>query len=157
MKRNFIILIGAIVMLFAASSCEKTVEQSNVWEITVGLTPNTDGSLAVGTYNDLIGKFQSTDAVLVYANIEDDTWMAMPGFSYDGEYHYYEFSDDGGFLFIATPSSGYIWTGNFTMDYRIIRIPHYAYTEKKAEGVDHNNYNEVMKAYDLYNTPVIRK
>lgn len=157
MKKFFVILIGAVVMLFVASSCEKTVEQSNVWEVTVGLTPNADGSLAVGAYNDLIGKFQSTDAVLVYAYVDDDAWMAMPGISYDGEYHYYEFSDDGAFLFIATPSSGYIWSGNFTMDYRIIRIPHNAYTQKMAEGVDHNNYNEVMKAYNLYGINTVKK
>ena len=37
MKRNFIILIGAIVMLFAASSCQKLVQQSNVYEIEIDL------------------------------------------------------------------------------------------------------------------------
>lgn len=157
MKRNFIILIGVIVILFAVSSCEKTVEQSDVYEITVELKSNADGTLAVATYNDLAGKFKSTDAVLVYAYVDDDAWMAMPGISYDGEYHYYEFNDDGGFLFMATPSSGYVWTGNFTMDYRIVRIPNIVFTEKKAEGVDHNNYSEVMKAYNLYEGNVIMK
>lgn len=155
MKRNFIILIGAIVMLFTASSCEKTVEQSKVYEISVEMITNADGSVASAVYKELAGEIKSTDAVLAYVLL-DDAWQPMPAF-YDGESYIYAFDDDGYFRFDAFPTNGYVWTGNFKQDYRIIRIPHYAYTEKKAEGVDHNNYNEVMKAYDLYNTPVIRK
>ena len=156
MKKKFIILISAIVMLFAVSSCEKTVEQSDVFEISVEMITNADGSEADGVYKGLAGMFQSTDAVLVYAEVEDGVWLALPGI-YDGAQYSYIFDDNGNFIFGALPKNGYVWTGNFTMYYRIIRIPHFAFTEKKAEGVNHEDYNEVMKAYNLYEAQIHRR
>ena len=83
MKRNFIVLISAIVMLFAASSCEKTVEQSIIYEISVEMITNADGSVAFAFYKELAGKISDTDAVLAYVLL-DDAWQPMPAF-YDGE------------------------------------------------------------------------
>lgn len=156
MKKSFIILIGAIVMLFAVSSCQKTVEQSDVWEISVEMIRNADGSGAAGIYKDLAGKFQSTDAVLVYAEVEEGVWLALPGI-YGGVQYSYVFDDNGNFLFAALPKTGNVWTSNFKMNYRIVRIPHFAFTEKRAEGVNHEDYNEVMKAYNLYESNIIKK
>lgn len=155
MKKNFIVLMSAIVMLFAASSCEKTVEQSSIYEISVEMITNADGSVASAIYKELAGKIGDTDAVLAYVLL-DDAWQPMPAF-YQGESYIYTFDDDGYFRFDAFPNSGYVWAGNFEQDYRIIRIPHYAFTEKKAEGVDHDNYNEVMRAYNLYEGNIIKK
>ncbi|MBQ6276127.1 MAG: hypothetical protein IJK62_05420 [Bacteroidales bacterium] len=155
MKRNFIILIGAIVMMFAASSCQKLVQQSNVYEIEIDLISIANGSAANAVYEGLAGKIKTTDAVLVYGEVDDDIWMALPA-DYQDDTYTYAFDSNGNFVFEVI-YNGYTWTQGETMNYRIIIIPQDVLTEKKAEGVDHNNYNEVMKAYDLYNTPVIRK
>lgn len=143
-------------MLFIASSCEKTVKQSDVYEVQVAMTP-LNGTLAVGEFDDLSNSFYDTDAILVYVSTGDESWMPLPTVDGDEEYTY-ELYNDGVLVFYDEIIYGnLVFTGTFENSYRIIRIPHYAYTQKKAEGVDHNNYNEVMKAYDLYNAPVIRK
>lgn len=156
MKRNFIVLIGAIVMLFAASSCEKTVEQSDVYEVQVTMTLLNE-SLASGEFDGLSNTFSDTDAILVYVSTGDESWMPLPTVDGDEEYTY-ELYNDGVLVFYDEIIYGnLVFTGTFENSYRIIRIPHYAFTEKKAEGVDHNNYNEVMRAYNLYECNVIMK
>ncbi|MBR5982112.1 MAG: hypothetical protein IK025_00115 [Bacteroidales bacterium] len=155
MKRNFTILIGAIVMLFAVSSCQKLVQQSDVYEIEIDLISNADGSAANAIYRELAGKIKSTDAVLVYGEVDDDIWMALPAV-YDGDTYTYAFDSNGNLLF-EVAYNGYTWTQGETMVYRIIIVPKTVLTEKKAEGVDHNNYNEVMRAYNLYEGNVIMK
>ena len=155
MKRIFIVLIGAIVMLFAASSCHKLVQQSNVYEVSVNLISNAYGTGAGANYSGLAGKIKTTDAVLVYGEVDDDIWMSLPA-DYEDDTYTYAFDSNGNFAF-AVVYNGYTWTQGETMNYRIIIIPQSVLTEKKAEGVDHNNYNEVMKAYNLYESNVIMK
>lgn len=143
-------------MLFAASSCEKTVEQSDVYEVQVVMTLQ-DETLAIGEFEGLSNRFSDTDAILVFVSTGDESWMPLPAVDGDEE-HTYELYNDGVLVFYDEIIYGnLVFTRNFENTYRIIRIPHYAYTQKIAEGVDHNNYNEVMKAYDLYNAPIIRK
>ena len=143
-------------MLFAASSCEKAVEQSDVYEIQVTMTPK-NNSLAVGEYEGLCNSFSDTDALLIYVSTGEESWMPLPAVYSDEEYTY-ELYNDGGIVFYDEIIYGnMVFTGSFENSYRIIRIPHFAFTEKKAEGVDHSNYNEVMRAYNLYEAPIIRK
>ena len=155
MKKSFIILIGAIVMLFAVSGCQKLVQQSNVYEFEVNLIPNANGSAASGVYNGLVGIIKPTDAVLVYGEVDADVWSALPTDWVDDTYGYV-FNENGELAFYVT-YNGYTWTQGETMNYRVIIIPQDVLTEKKAEGVNHEDYNEVMKAYNLYESNIIKK
>lgn len=157
MKRCIFLVIGAMIAFVFASGCTKMVTQSYIYEATIQFNDATGKQLATQNYTELKGQFSSSDAVLVYmkiANVSgEDLWMPLP--LIDGTKLYeYAFTDNGIFAFTADAGEGYTWINNFTNTYRIIKIPRSVLVTKSTTALD---YNEVMKDYNLYEAPIIRK
>lgn len=160
MKKSVFFIVGVIVAMFLASGCTKVVTQSTIYEASVAFNDATGKQQSTQSYTELKGQFSQSDAVLVYmkiANVSgDDLWMPLPLIN-GNELFEYAFTDNGIFAFTADAGDGYTWTNNFTNTYRIIKIPRTALVTKSSGSVNTMDYNEVMKEYNLYEAPVIRK
>jgi hypothetical protein len=159
MKRSLFFIVGVVIAMFFATGCTKVVTQSYVYEVTISFDNANGNQLATKAYGDLKGMFCSTDAVLVYMKVDDSTgddlWMPLPFI--EGNFLFeYAFTDNGIFAFTADAGEGYTWTKNFSCTYRIVRIPRVTETSKSTDEVNTNDYNEVMKAYNLYEGNVIK-
>ena len=158
MKRSIFLVIGVMIAFVFASGCAKEATLSTVYEVTITFDDAAGNQLATQAYTELKNQFSPSDAILVYmtvANVSgDDLWMPLP--LIDGsQYYEYAYSDNGIFAFTANAGEDYVWTNVFSKTYRIIKIPRSSLVTKSA--VDFNDYNEVMRAYNLYDAPVVRK
>jgi len=160
MKRCLFFIVGAMIAMFIVSGCTKIVTQSSVHELTITFDNAAGNQLVSKGTPDLCGYFNSSDAVLVYMYIGntsgEDMWMPLPLVN-GNEMYEYGYTDNGIFAFTADAGEGYTWTRNFSNKYRVILIPKTALVTKSTGEVDTNDYNEVMKAYNLYESSVIRK
>lgn len=173
MKKNVTRLLASmffVVGTLALSGCQKEVDLSGyalnghthqVIQTKVKIinaTFNASGrQVAEAQSNELLGLLTRDDAVLVYMNTGQNAsgstwyWTQLP-FT-DNESHGASWSfqiGDSGILYIkAACTEDYHWNNNFTKTFKVIVIPNAVYTEMKAKGVNHNNYNEVAAAYNL--------
>ena len=69
----------------------------------------------------------------------------------------YAYTDSGIFIFNADAGEGNVWTTDFSLKYRVIQIPRTVIASKSMNEIENTDYNTVMKEFDLYNAPVIRK
>lgn len=105
-------------------------------------------------YSGLSGQIGEDDAVLVYTKTNTNAtgtyfyWTAQP-YVENGYSFYYQIGDTGLLYLYADAGEGYTWTGDFQKLIKVIIIPHQVYTDNCAKGVDHNNYEMVVKAYHL--------
>ena len=160
MKKSVFFIVGVIMAMFLASGCKKVVTQSTINEFNVTFS-NVSGKQSVTeSYTGLKGNISSSDAILVYVYFGnasgEDIWMPLPAtvntFLYD-----YAYTDSGIFVFTADAGDGNVWTTDFSLKYRVINIPRTATVSKSTGSVNTMDYNDVMKEYNLYEAPVIRK
>lgn len=159
MKKGLLFIASIIMALVLSSGCTKVVTQSNVYEFNITYSNAADKQSVTGNYTGLNGQISSTDAILVYIYVGntsgEDIWMSLPAhidtYSYD-----YAYTDNGIFVFSADAGEGYTWTKDFTLKYRVIRIPNIAVVSKSIEELRASDYNTVMKELNLYETQVIR-
>lgn len=162
MKRYLFFVIGVMIALVFASGCTKvvTVTQSNVYEFNVTFSNAADKQAVAESYTGLQGKINSSDAILVYVYFGntsgEDIWMPLPA-HVETRFYDYAYTDNGIFVFTADAGDGYTWTGNITLKYRVIQIPKIVMASKSMNEVENTDYNAVMKEFELYNAPVIRK
>ena len=160
MKKSVFFIVGVIVAMFLASGCTKVVTQSTVNEFSITFS-NVSGKQAVTeSYTGLKGTICSTDAVLVYvyfANASgEDIWMPLPA-TVNTTLYDYAYTDSGIFVFNADAGIGNVWTSDFSLKYRVIKIPRTALVSKSTGSVNTMDYNEMMQTYNLYDAPIIRK
>ena len=159
MKRYVFLTIGAMMALLVASGCTKVVTQSSVHEISITFDNAAGNQMASKGYAELENYFHPSDAVLVYMYVGsasgEEMWMPLPMVN-GNELYEYAYTDNGIFAFTADAGEGYTWVNNFSKTYRIILVPRTAIVSKSAVEVDRNDYNSVMKAYNLYECNVIR-
>lgn len=129
------------------------VIQTQVYEFSLTF-PATNQRGSEVLYEGLEGKIGKDDAILVYSKISGVTgWWALPyvlsGISYMYAYDYGTLD-----FYAQCVDDGYILSGSISTKMRVVVIPHEAYAEKFAQGVDHNNYEMVVKAYHLEDSQV---
>ena len=160
MKKSVFFIVGVIVAMFLASGCTKVVTQSTVNEFSITFS-NVSGKQAVTeSYTGLKGSISSSDAILVYIYFGntsgEDIWMPLPA-TINTMFYDYAYTDSGIFVFTADAGNGNVWTSDFSLKYRVIKIPRTALVSKSTSSVNTMDYNEVMKEYNLYEAPIIRK
>lgn len=148
---------------YAFKNHNHEVTQTNVYYLNVTYTGIGQQLAESGCIESLWNKCTREDAVLVYSKEGQNTsgstiyWQLNPFIASDGRTNYYYHQGDGGlFYFFADAGEGYHWTSNPTKYFKIVVIPHSVYTAKSAEGVDHSNYDEVVKAYNINEAEAIR-
>ncbi len=157
MKKNFII-ISILILAAFTTSCHKEVVQCLTYDLKATFE-NAEGKRCVAVSTDKYKYLISTDnAVLMYVKIGnasgEDVWMPLPAHN-DSELYDFAFTDSGILVLSADAGEGYIWSKpSFVRYYRLIIIPKTVYTSKLEQGVDHSNYNEVVKAYNLYESAI---
>lgn len=160
MKRCVFFVIGVMIALVFASGCTKVVTQSTVHEFNVTFSNVANKQTVTEAYAELKGVVSSSDAILVYCYFGnasgEDIWMPLPT-TVDATSYEYAYTDSGIFIFNADAGDGNVWINDFSLKYRVIQIPRTAIVSKSIEELKANDYNEVMKEFDLYNAPVIRK
>ena len=162
MKRFVFFVIGVMIALVFASGCSKDVivTQSSVYEFDITFSNATGKQIVTGNYTKLQDTNLSTQAILAYIKIGNtsgqDVWMPLPSTN-ELQLYDYAFTDNGIFVFSADAGEGYTWTADFTMQYRLILIPRTVIASKSMNEIENTDYNTVMKEFDLYNAPVIRK
>lgn len=162
MKKSVFFVIGIMSAMVLAFGCSKvvTVTQSNVYEFDITFSNAAGKQIVTENYTKLQDDNLSNTAVLAYIKIGNtsgqDVWMHLPS-NNESQLFDYAFTDKGIFVFSADAGEGYTWTGDFTMKYRLILIPKTVLASKSMNEVENTDYNAVMKEFELYNAPVIRK
>ena len=147
---------------YAAINHNHSVTQTNVYYLTVTYTGSGQQLAESGLINNLWYKCTREDAVLVYSKVGQNAsgeiiyWRLQPFIESNGANYYYEQGDNGFFYFYADAGANYTWNSNFSVYTKIVVIPHTVYAEKSAQGVDHSNYEEVVKAYNIDETKAIK-
>ena len=162
MKRCVFFVIGVMIALVFASGCSKDVivTQSKVHEFTIKFSNVANKQTVTEGYAELKGVVSSSDAILVYCYFGnasgEDIWMPLPT-TVDATSYEYAYTDSGIFIFNADAGEGNVWTTDFSLKYRVIQIPRTVIASKSMNEIENTDYNTVMKEFDLYNAPVIRK
>lgn len=160
MKKNILFLISAMIVLAFTSGCTKVVTQSNVYEFSITFSNVAGKQTVTEGYTGLKDKFNSSDAILVYVYFGntsgEDVWMPMPATVNTASYEY-AYTDSGVLILNADAGDGNVWTTDFSLKYRVIQIPRTALVSKSMIEIDNTDYNAVMKEFDLYEVPVVRK
>ena len=159
MKKSLFFIVGVVVAMFFATGCTKVVTQSSVYEFNITFSNAADKQIVTETYTALKDNNLSSYAVLAYIYIGnasgEDVWTPLPTLN-GAEYFDYAYTDNGIFVFSADAGDGYVWTNNLTLKYRLILIPKTVLTSKSTKEIENKDYNEVMKAYNLYEGNVIK-
>lgn len=157
MKKNFII-ISILIIAALTTSCHKEVVQCFSYDLKATFE-NAEGercvTVATDKYQNRIG---TDDAILMYVKVGntsgEDIWMPLP-LQTDSELYDFAFTDSGILVLTADAGEGYVWsTPTFVKYYKLIVMPKIVYTSNLEQGVDHSNYNEVVKAYNLYESAI---
>ncbi len=150
---NVILLITLGVHLF--TGCQKEEKEETYFEEQTKVYTKNITYIGTGqrvAQSDVVNipdfNFNLNDAVIVYGLVSDGYWLVQPA-KFGNAYYDYVFSSSGSFLFQADAGEGYTWKNNFTVFTKIVVIPNWLYIKKSSIGIDHNNYEEVVKAYGL--------
>lgn len=147
-------------MIFMTGCGNKEITQSFVYKVTVEFSDAAGKQVAMQSCDKLYNKIDENSAVLVYAYVSDSNgekvWTPLPC-TIEGILFDYVYTDNGIFVFSVDAGEGMAWNKSFSQTYKIIQIPQTVYAAKLAEGVNHDNYHEVMKEYQLYESVEIQK
>lgn len=171
MKKIFLLLSILTTVIF--SSCEGpqgapgapgpagvTVE-SEVFELQ-SINFNNDAEIGYNIYQKLTPPIQDADVLLIYrlsgtVNPQTPIWQLIPRtlfldqgeLDYDVDFSKQDFTIYAGGTYNLASTPSYINQQTF----RIVIIPGY-FTNKKSNFVDKNDYNAVIKAYNIDDTNI---
>lgn len=164
-KRNTLsvltaIIIGCIFFVgcqkddYVTAQHKHEIAQTKVFTFNVTCQGAGQQQAESGLITRLVGEINENDAVLVFMRVSfaqggDSYWTAQPYTDADGRKYWYMVSDSGGLYFYVKTRDGYTWSNDINEWIKVVVIPYSVYSSNASKGVNHNSYEDVVKAYNI--------